>query len=209
MKKICFLLALVEKYIITFLIICVFSGVSAQSHIQGADTSNIDTHKHSVGVNVGWLDGLSLKFNFGNNIYLLTDFGFSFHANPFFFIHETFGGPWLYADFGVQLNLIYENRFSNSRNTFWFAGGGVSFGKECTESFKSPYMKTGVKVMLGIEWKLDIPLSLQLDTRQGYGVIFTQTNNDVEKHLILSNGSMHFFDYSFVFSVRYHFGNKN
>lgn len=85
MKKICFLLALVEKYIITFLIICVFSGVSAQSHIQGADTSNIDTHKHSVGVNVGWLDGLSLKFNFGNNIYLQTDFGFSFHANPFFF----------------------------------------------------------------------------------------------------------------------------
>lgn len=199
-----------KKHVLALLIFGVLAGTSVQSYGQGADTSNVHNYKHSVGINVGWLDGLSLRFNIGKNIHLQTDFGFAFHANPLYFIHEAFGGPFLYADMGFQVNVLYENKFPNSNNTFWIAGGGLSFGKECTESFKSPYLKTGAKAILGIEWKFDIPLSLQLDTRQGYGVIFAQIkSNNENKHLLLSNSPVHFFDYSFVFSVRYHFGKRN
>jgi len=197
-----------KKHIITLLIVSVFAGTSAQSY---TDTFRINNNKHSLGLNIGWLDGLSLKFNMWNNLFIQTDIGVSCQANPFCFIHESFGGPFLYTDLGVQLNVFYEKLFPNSCNAYWLAGGGIHIGKECTESIKSPYFKTGAKIMLGIEWKFNIPLSLQLDTRQGYGVIFAIDNKSFEsKHLFLSTKHpIHFFDYSFVFSIRYHFGKKN
>ena len=186
------------------MLIGVLGGMSAQN---GTDNKVVNNYKHSVGLNIGWLDGLSMKFNVGENLYLQTDIGGSFHANPLCFIHDALGGPVIYTDLGVQLNVFYENRFPKRSNAYWIVGGGMSFGKDCTESIKSPNYKTGADVMLGIEWKFNIPLSIQLDTRQGYGVIFAPTKvaND-NKDLLYSKNPWQFYDYSFVFSVRYCFG---
>ena len=120
---------------------------------------------------------------------------------------------YICPNLGGQLNILYEKKFRNATNTFWIIGGGVCGAKDLAKGITSPYWKTGVRLVWGIEWCFDFPLSIQLDTRQGYGLFFSSDKNfdGSENPLFFTFGHVpfHFYDFSLVFSVRYCFGKND
>ena len=175
-----------------------------------SNDANIDDsiNNHSIGINVGWLNGVSLKFHLKKNVYLQTDLGLSYSANPLYFIHDVFG-PFLYLGYGGQVCVLYESSFPTSSNVSWITGAGMSLFKSIDSYPDSPAFKSGISAVMGIEWKFKIPLSIRLDTRQGYGVLFAPVRNPKTKNVSSVDHPWHFFDYAFVLSLYYHFGKKN
>ena len=178
------------------------SFASSNAMSTKTDTMFSPKYKHSVGINVGWVDGLSLKFNLHRNVYLQADLGLALGVRPLYFV-KGFFGPLLDVGYGGQIQVYAEDRFPEKTNTFWMLGGGVGYSK-CFGTIPENWdSKFGIHVLLGIEWKFDIPLSLQLDFRPGCSAMFP--TNYKSNHLFLDN-SWFFIDYAFVFSVRYNFG---
>lgn len=183
------------------------SSLVKQTH--SSDTDKADSvNNHSIGINVGWLNGVSLKFHLKNNVYLQTDLGLFYSANPLYFIHDVFG-PFLYLGYGGQVCILYESNFPMKPNVSWITGIGMSFFKSIDSYPDSPAFKSGISAVLGIEWKFKIPLSIRLDTRQGYGVLFAPVRNPKTKSVSSVDCPWHFFDYAFVLSFYYHFSKKN
>ena len=176
-----------------------FSEISAQNN-----------YKHSVGGCAGSITGISLKFNLKDNVYLQTDWGVSLSTN---LLCPVINELYICPNLGGQLNILYEKKFRNATNTFWIIGGGVCGAKDLAKGITSPYWKTGVRLVWGIEWCFDFPLSIQLDTRQGYGLFFSSDKNfdGSENPLFFTFGHVpfHFYDFSLVFSVRYCFGKND
>ncbi len=166
-------------------------------------------YKHSVGGCEGYMFGLSMKFNLKGNVYLQTDWGMTAHLSLLYpYIEEL--GPMLYLGMGGDVSFLYEKKFHNTTNTFWLAGINLLGDKHIDNAFKTGYWRTGARIVLGIEWRLDVPICFQIEARQGYGLIFA---SDWDKHDFSKDeywsfcGSpYHFFDFSMVFSVRYCFG---
>jgi hypothetical protein len=166
-------------------------------------------YKHSVGGCAGYMFGLSMKFNLKGNVYLQTDWGMTAHLSLLYpYIEEL--GPMLYLGMGGDVSFLYEKKFHNTTNTFWLAGINLLGDKHIDNAFKTGYWRTGARIVLGIEWRLDVPICFQIEARQGYGLIFA---SDWDKHDFSKDeywsfcGSpYHFFDFSMVFSVRYCFG---
>ena len=174
------------------------------------DTSNYTQFKYSVGLS--WFssfNGVSLKFNLNNHLYLQTDFGAHAYLN-FLFIPIS---PTLGADFGTQIYLLYENKFPRRTNIYWMAGGGLNFaGVPHLPYSKQVSLKGGAQAILGIEFMAEsVPLSVQVDTRWGYGVIYsTKGVKPWERNgYIPENNPYHFLDYGFVVTLRYHFDKRN
>ena len=184
-----------------------YSSLVEQTLSSDADKAD-SVNNHSIGINVGWLNGISLKFRLKNDVYLQTDLGLSYSANPLYFIHYVFG-PFLYLGYGGQVCVLYENNFPMKSNVFWITGAGMSFFKSIVSYPDSPAFKSGISAVLGIEWKFKIPLSIRLDTRQGYGVLFAPIRNPKTQSVPSPDYPWHFFDYAFVLSLNYHFGKKN
>ena len=186
------------------IIICGVLLVAVASHAQR-------NFRHSVGINIGhYLNGVSLKFNLVDNLYLQGDFGFTLVVNPLAEIHYSLG-PFFQADLGGQIHVLYEKPSNKYSILSWIVGGGGKFGKECLHSLSSPFFRASATVLLGLEWNFDIPLSLQFDTRLGYGVAFATDKSSTSHsyHWFYSvDEPCHFFDYSLVFSVRYCFGRR-
>ena len=161
-------------------------------------------YKHSVGINLGWYDGLSLKFNLKGNVYLQVDMGLHMGVSPMMVVHPIFG-PLLYLGYGGQVCVYAEDLFSKRTNTYWIAGGGAGY-TGCITSFpENGGSKFGINAILGIEWKFDIPLSLQLDFRPGGSVLFPPTREMEYFHIV---DPWFYLDYAFVFSIRYNFSKK-
>ncbi len=174
--------------------------------VSKTDTADTQYYKHSVGVCAGiWFDGLSLKFNILREIHLQVDFGLGID------IHKSIIPEG--CDIGLKVNMLFEDKFPNRSNTYWIAGGGVVGGIVPHDAGKREVsLKSGVQAILGIEYFFNaIPMSIQTDTRLGYGNIYSAdgVNPGNRIGLISSNNPYHYFDYGFVFSVRYHFGKKN
>ena len=190
-----------------------FDSVFANENGGKTDITDLPNYKHSVGLNVGMHSGFTMKFNLKNNWCFQADMGVSLLVNPFSYNIGVLG-PWFYVDFGGHLNLLYERKFTKRTHTFWFVGIGGGFGKELIGAQKpmdSPYMKTDTYGILGIEWFFDIPLSLQLETQLGYGLIFAPKNanfDNVSPFFEWPN-PYHFMEIAFVFSVKYCFGKRN
>ena len=179
-----------------------------------SDSSDIVIHtsykKSSVGVSAFCsFVGVSLKFNLRNNLYLQTDIGGDAYLN-FLFIPQS---PTLRADFGAQFYLLYEDKFPKRTNTYWIVGGGLNFaGVPHIPYSKQISLKSGAKALLGIEYiPENTPISIQFDSRIGYGIMYsTKGVKPWERNGYLSdNNPYHFFDYGFVFTLRFHFGKKN
>ena len=68
---------------------------------------------------------------------------------------------------------------------YWFAGGGLSLGGW------AGYGKFGVNAIGGIEYKFNIPLTIQADLRPGFGLAFGY------------GGSFPYFDWGLCFGIRY------
>ena len=175
--------------------------------------NNTLQYKHSIGLSLGMFNGISLKNNLVSNVYLQTDIGFSYIGMPFSLIMTS--EPLLgYLDIGARLGFIYEKSFLKHKNSFWFLGGGFDFGKDIIDDsapygFSSLYpLKVGAHAIVGFEWTFNIPLSLQLDIRPGYGVLFA-SNKFVHSNdwFVITKFPCHFFDFTVAFSIRYLFGN--
>lgn len=185
------------------------SSLANDKAYSSADSVDLRKYKHSVGFSAFCsFVGVSLKFNLKENLYLQTDFGGNAYIN-FLFIPVS---PTLGIDFGVQSYLLYERKFPRRSNTYWIVGGGLNFaGVPHIPYSKQVSLKGGLKAIFGIEYIAEkTPFSIQLDTRWGYGVIYS--TQEVETYRrngeIPDDNPYHFLDYGIVFSLRYHFGKK-
>ena len=182
-------------------------SLAKQTHISNSERTD-SINNHSIGINFGWLNGVSLKFHLKKKFYLQTDLGLSYSASPLVFIHQVFG-PLVYLGYGGQVCVLYECSFPMKSNVFWITGAGMSLFKSIGSIPDIPGFKSGINAVLGIEWTFKIPLSIRLDTRQGYGVLFAPVRNSKTKNVSSVDYSWHFFDYAFVLSLYYHFGKKH
>ena len=157
-------------------------------------------YKHSIGATLGSMQAFSYKTFVTDHFSIQVDLGTKILladcSNP--------GHNYTGVDFwNLELNpnFLYEGNFVSG--LYGFAGGGVSLGyswdcwKPGVYGFHGHWDKGkfGVNAMLGLEYKLNIPLTLQFDFRPGYGMFF----NDIQ------NNIWHHFDWSVNAGVRYAF----
>ena len=202
--------SLVRTLLLALLLAAAGNSVQAQedSCVVNATRSRI-LYKHSVGGCAGSMAGLSMKFNLKGNVYLQTDWGVTSHLSPLYpYIEEL--GPMLYVGIGGDVSFLYEKKIRNTTNMWWLAGINLIGDKHIDNDFKTGYWRTGARIVLGIEWRLDIPICFQLEARQGYGLIFApdwdKHDFSKDKYWSFCGSPYHFFDFSMVFSVRYCFG---
>lgn len=154
-------------------------------------------YKHGIGGVVGSFNGFTYKTFFTDHLALSVDLGNSFIVTA----GEYVSNIDLYT---LQLNpnLMYQGHFV--AGLYGLIGGGVSLGWNW-----GPYKyiddrwvgrrdvreigKFGVNAIMGLEYKFNIPLALQLDFRPGYGLLFTD------------DPGWNHFDWNLSLSVRYAF----
>ncbi|MBO4481977.1 MAG: hypothetical protein J5719_05440 [Bacteroidales bacterium] len=159
-------------------------------------------YKHGIGGVVGSFNGFTYKTFFTDHLALSVDLGNSFIVTAGEY-YKWVGGLSLYT---LQLNpnLMYQGNFV--AGLYGLVGGGVSLGWNW-----GPYRyideprvgrrdirqigKFGVNAILGLEYKFNIPLALQLDFRPGYGLLFSDDKDATWNH----------FDWNLSLSVRYAF----
>lgn len=177
-------------------------------------------YKHSIGATVGNMQAISYKTFVTDHFAIQVDLGNKILCTNGEYPPITNGErqirqkweEWNFWDLELNPNFMYEGHFV--AGLYGFAGGGVSLGYSWRHwnpvmaayytgwiNYYPPYRarwdrgKFGVNAMLGLEYKLNIPLALQFDFRPGYGMFF----NDVR------NNEWHFFDWSVNAGVRYTF----
>jgi hypothetical protein len=185
-------------------------AMAQEDTIATCSTRTQPLYKHSVGGCAGYIGGLSMKFNLKGNVYLQTDWGVTGHLSLLYpYIGEL--GPMLYLGIGGDVSFLYEKKFRNATNTWWLAGVNLLGDKHLFDNgLKTGYWRTGARIVLGLEWRLDVPICFQLEARQGYGLIFApdwdEHDYSRDKYWSFCGSPYHFFDFSMVFSVRYCFG---
>ncbi len=180
------------------------SSATSKARSTQMDTTYSPKYKHSVGVNFSMYNGISLKLNLKDNVYLQMDMGLDGGVSPMMFVHPIFG-PLLYIGYGGHVCVYAEDLFPKRTNTYWIAGGGAGYSGCITSFPEYGGSKVGINAILGIEWKFDIPLSLQLDFRPGCSVLLPPTRKMEYSHI---EDPWFYLDYAFVFSLRYNFGIK-
>ena len=171
------------------------------------------SYNHSIGVTVGTFYGPTYKTFLMEKMALQVDLGVKLNT-----ILDWPGVAW---DLELNPNLAYQSNIGNS-GLLWFAGGGLSLGYAFVETYKSysDYFnagKFGVNAIIGMEYIFSsVPLSLQLDFRPGYGLIFYNEildPSDIWWAEILGMTDKdykykirdHYFDWTIGLSLRYTF----
>lgn len=176
-----------KKFTKKFLLVVALVAAAASAQAQ-------QPYKHSIGVSVGSLEGVSYKMFFTDQLALHADLGFQMLA--------TVGGSDGYTNdlrfwtFVANPNVVYQDNITgwNWGGIGWFAGGGLSLGLAQGFSSSTTLGKWGINAIAGVELGLDdAPLAISLDFRPGYGMAFVE------------NGSVSFFDWAIAASVRYTF----
>lgn len=176
-----------KKFAKKFLLVVALVAAAASAQAQ-------QPYKHSIGVSVGSLEGVSYKMFFTDQLALHADLGFQMLA--------TVGGSDGYTNdlrfwtFVANPNVVYQDNITgwNWGGIGWFAGGGLSLGLAQGFSSNTTLGKWGINAIAGVELGLDdAPLAISLDFRPGYGMAFVE------------NGSVSFFDWAIAASVRYTF----
>ncbi|MBO7587725.1 MAG: hypothetical protein J6T13_11215 [Bacteroidales bacterium] len=152
-------------------------------------------YKHSIGATVGNFEAFSYKTFFTNHLALQLDLGYKYTVGA------TRYGNIDINSLELNPNLMYEGHFT--KGLYGFIGGGVSLGYSWywgvfdgwffNSRYRYDYGKFGVNGILGLEYKFNIPLTLQFDFRPGYGMLF---NDDID---------FDYFDWSVNIGVRYTF----
>ncbi len=165
-------------------------------------------YNHGVGAVVGTMNGFSYK------TFVTDNFAFSLDLDvkicPTRFNDELFGEKIAFTmdifDFEANPNFMYEKNIT--KGLYWFAGGGVSLGynfalgESLLGLIETEYCKQGkfgINAIGGLEYKFNIPLTLQFDFRPGYGMLFYQYGKKKKW------GTDHYFDWGLGVSVRYTF----
>ena len=180
-----------KKFAKKFLLVVALVAAAASAQAQ-------QPYKHSIGVSVGSLEGVSYKMFFTDQLALHADLGFQMLA--------TVGGSDGYTNdlrfwtFVANPNVVYQDNITgwNWGGIGWFAGGGLSLGLAQgftkVDGVNTTLGKWGINAIAGVELGLDdAPLAISLDFRPGYGMAFVE------------NGSVSFFDWAIAASVRYTF----
>ena len=173
-----------KSAILVLLLMGMMGGVFAQA-----------PYKHSIGVTVGNFNAISYKTFLANHLALQLDLGYKYTigANKY--------GNMNISTLELNPNLMYEGHFT--KGLYGFIGGGFSLGYSwfygvydgwfIDTYYRYDYGKFGANGIVGLEYKFNIPLTLQLDFRPGYGMLF---NDDV---------AVEYFDWSVNLGVRYTF----
>ena len=110
----------------------------------------------------------------------------------------------LYFVLETDLNIMYQKKLKDK--LFGFIGGGVSHGYTFSENGKF-----GVNTIGGLEFVFKkIPLSIQLDLRPGYGLLYNVNNNPIPEDFFSSELKTPWshFDWTIAFILRYTFKEK-
>lgn len=152
-------------------------------------------YKHSIGAIAGTMNGISYKTFLTDNIALSADLDVK--ICPIGFTINLY-------DLEANPNVMYERNIK--KGLYWFAGGGLSLGYNfligsglLEEWEYNNYGKFGINAIGGLEYKFNIPLTLQFDFRPGYGMVFYQYGKKKKW------GTDHYFDWGLGVSVRYTF----
>ena len=145
-------------------------------------------YTHSIGGITGMFNGASYKtFAFSDKLALQADLGMKWSVRQ-----------WSFWSVDVNPNLMYQKGFSKVNGLYWFAGGGVSLGYAFStygwyNGYHSGVGRFGVNAIGGVEYKFKFPLTLQLDFRPGFGLLFYR------------GGANGYFDWGLNLSARYAF----
>ncbi|MGM9837504.1 MAG: hypothetical protein ACI30A_03320 [Paludibacteraceae bacterium] len=156
-------------------------------------------YQQSIGVVVGSFNGISYKKFVRENMAVQADLAFGVQATRGTVSIEgekLLSGEEHYWDFVLNPNLLWQQELTEGLSMF--AGGGLSLG--LAEEFRSSTLfgKFGLNTMVGAEYKFaSLPLSLSLDFRPGYGLLFA----NVEGYSLTAN----LFDWRLALGVRYCF----
>lgn len=139
-------------------------------------------YKHSIGATLLNFNGVSYKTFLMDNFALSVDAGFKWTATG------DGHGAWFPLTMEINPNLMYEAP-TNVNGLYWLVGGGLGLGL----GIPQVYGKFGVNAIGGIEYKFNIPLTLQADFRPGMGLAFNRY------------GAGAYFDWGLCLGLRYTF----
>ncbi len=159
---------------------------------------NAAEYKHSIGAEVGGLNGVSYKgFIFSNpNLALQADLAVGVFASGF--VQGGYYSGFSAWDFTANPNLVYQGDIAKGFS--WFAGGGVNLGMMNGLKDRRGHVdgKFGINALAGVEYKIaNAPVTVGIDFRPGYGLWFGNYRD------VSYNYS--FFDWKLAASVRYCF----
>lgn len=164
-------------------------------------------YKHSVGGTLGTLEAFSYKTFFTNHLTLDLNAGYKITVGPSAYritgVNESYNFTIFPSTIEVNPNLEYESTTGKS-GLLWFIGGGLSLGycpnvtirdKSLNRGWayaQTNWGKFGVNAIGGIEYKFNFPMTLQVDFRPGYGLLFNG-----------SKETLSYFDWALCVGVRY------
>ncbi|MGI6291390.1 MAG: hypothetical protein ACOXZH_03040 [Bacteroidales bacterium] len=146
--------------------------------------------------------GGSFKTSFNENFFLQTD---AFYNVRLCLYRKNSSTHFeVFPFFESNTNIMYQEKLKEKQKVdlFWFVGGGMTLGGW----FGSPNVKTGLNVIIGLEYILKIKqsLSFQIDFRPGYALLFDTVYKQSEGYFFGYSGEnlIHHFDWLFSFTVR-------
>jgi len=180
-----------KKLSTLLLVLGLFVAVNAQA-----------PYRHSIGGTVGNMNAFSYKTFFTNHLAFSIDAGYKW-TYTYATYHEK-GTNYAFDvrnfnPFTIEINpnLMYEAP-TGKGGLHWFIGGGLSGGYSWANyydgfygTYRYYYGKVGVNAIGGIEYKFNIPLTLQADFRPGYGLMCGKYYN------------IHYFDWGVNVGLRY------
>lgn len=141
-------------------------------------------HKHEIGLVAGGLNGISHKYWFSEHFTLHTDLAV---------------GLTTAYKFDLTINPNVEYNVILPQNFYLYMGGGINFGYANYPGLDLG--KFGINAIIGAEYIFEnVPISLALDFRPGYGLAFT----DGPYYYYIELPS-HDFDWKLALSARYYF----
>lgn len=153
-------------------------------------------YKHSIGGTVGTMAAFSYKTFPIDNFAIDLNAGYKWTAG-------AVQAGTLFPN-TVEINPNFEFELPTKHGGLhWLVGGGISMGycwhvaginQDWSKGIyaSSSLGKFGVNAIAGIEYKFDVPLTLQVDFRPGYGMLF-------------NNYSLSYFDWALCLGIRYVF----
>ena len=154
-------------------------------------------YKHSIGGVAGSMNGFSYKVLVTGHFAISVDLGVKLTEGVFRNVSARV--------FDLEANPNFMYQANATGGLYWFVGGGFSLGY----AFDYAGLRTedcgkfGINAIAGLEYKFNIPLTLQFDFRPGFGLLFC------EKHQYWWSGDVYtnadYFDWGLNLSVRYAF----
>ena len=161
-------------------------------------------YKYSMGAVFGNMEGISYKMFVADKLAFQADLGVKFFATQFGKVVTPApyvpGDPVIpvtpiaiktFVDVELNPHIMYQRsaKATEAGQLSWFVGVGASIGYQFDKNGKF-----GANLIGGIEYSgAKTPLSVQLDYRPGYGMLFD------------NNTTRSFFDWTLALSVRYTF----